>query len=592
MVSSTADTSYIPQFNAKCVQLVLDINAELIRVCVEFQNRGWFQDPDFAVYQARLQSNLAYLASVADHFLKTPQLSGDPDLQSAKQRPAVPSGTSTANPAPLIRPDLSPLPTPRTPAGQKLQALLVQTVQHFQQRDQLARPEMLERSREAFQHLNATTTAGPPSTNETQSATAGSDNTVSTGMENQPSKQAITHREVDPPIPEGAVATAATVNNGAGNGTAGDESPANAVPEGFTYTPLPPFHTRNIHPQPPQPSFLMEQELKRQRLLQSHIAQMSSTATQSPAPALVSTPSAGQSQPMGSTTASPFDPTSPYGFAAPATPSPAPVATTSPPSIRSPPFGMTGGAPTPDRSHSVTQAPTTSTAAPTHVPASQFSSPMAAPASSGVSMGAVPTNMAQLSRAQQIMLYQMRMQQMQQAGATNPQMAMAMMMANRQRMAQASSAPGAADPAAFQPQAMGYNHMNVPGLAMMNPNPMATTAPLQQQTQQLHQSQQPQQQQQQQQASLPPQFMARPNFPVGMGMAANNPHLAQAMANGVANGLNFNQMMAMGMLGGAGPGGFANPTGMVSSPNVGATMTTPSPMTGFPNGQQQQQQQQ
>ncbi|RKP05745.1 hypothetical protein THASP1DRAFT_32417 [Thamnocephalis sphaerospora] len=62
--------SFVPELSARVIETVLQINTELIRLCVEYQNRGWFQDPDFAIYQTRLQANLSYLASVADYYLK------------------------------------------------------------------------------------------------------------------------------------------------------------------------------------------------------------------------------------------------------------------------------------------------------------------------------------------------------------------------------------------------------------------------------------------------------------------------------------------------------------------------------------------
>ncbi|RKP23344.1 hypothetical protein SYNPS1DRAFT_30918 [Syncephalis pseudoplumigaleata] len=62
--------SFIPELSPRVIETVLQVNMELIRLCVEYQNRGWFQDPDYAIYQARLQSNLTYLASVADYHLK------------------------------------------------------------------------------------------------------------------------------------------------------------------------------------------------------------------------------------------------------------------------------------------------------------------------------------------------------------------------------------------------------------------------------------------------------------------------------------------------------------------------------------------
>ncbi|KAJ1721523.1 hypothetical protein LPJ53_003952 [Coemansia erecta] len=60
---------YLPRLKTSIIQMILSINAELIRLCQEYQNNSLMDDPQFIMYQMRLQSNLAYLASVADHYL-------------------------------------------------------------------------------------------------------------------------------------------------------------------------------------------------------------------------------------------------------------------------------------------------------------------------------------------------------------------------------------------------------------------------------------------------------------------------------------------------------------------------------------------
>ncbi|KAJ2747747.1 hypothetical protein GGI20_000217 [Coemansia sp. BCRC 34301] len=81
---------YLPRLKTSIIQMVLGINAELIRLCQEYQNKSLMDDPQLIMYQMRLQSNLAYLASVADNFL-------DPTRSI---------------------PDLSPLPKPKIPERQ------------------------------------------------------------------------------------------------------------------------------------------------------------------------------------------------------------------------------------------------------------------------------------------------------------------------------------------------------------------------------------------------------------------------------------------------------------------------------------------
>ncbi|KAJ2254483.1 hypothetical protein GGI13_002133 [Coemansia sp. RSA 455] len=81
---------YLPRLKTSIIQMVLSINSELIRLCQEYQNKSLMDDPHLIMYQMRLQSNLAYLASVADNFL-------DPTRSM---------------------PDLSPLPKPKIPERQ------------------------------------------------------------------------------------------------------------------------------------------------------------------------------------------------------------------------------------------------------------------------------------------------------------------------------------------------------------------------------------------------------------------------------------------------------------------------------------------
>ncbi|KAI9504510.1 hypothetical protein GGI25_006276 [Coemansia spiralis] len=62
-------TPYLPRLKTSIIQMVLNINAELLKLCKEYQNNSLMDDPQLIVYQMRLQSNLAYLASIADHYL-------------------------------------------------------------------------------------------------------------------------------------------------------------------------------------------------------------------------------------------------------------------------------------------------------------------------------------------------------------------------------------------------------------------------------------------------------------------------------------------------------------------------------------------
>lgn len=59
----------VPDFSHENVNAILEINTHLLRILVEFQNNGW-AGADQRVYQQRLQTNLTYLATMADSALK------------------------------------------------------------------------------------------------------------------------------------------------------------------------------------------------------------------------------------------------------------------------------------------------------------------------------------------------------------------------------------------------------------------------------------------------------------------------------------------------------------------------------------------
>ncbi|CAG8627429.1 5146_t:CDS:2 [Rhizophagus irregularis] len=109
----TPEYSNYIDYTQKCVQLILEINYELIRVCIDYQNKGITNDQDLAMYKSRLQANLSYLATVADEYNGN---SRNPDLQEFKQK---------------MIPDLSPLPIPRSSFGQKINTLLQRASQVF-----------------------------------------------------------------------------------------------------------------------------------------------------------------------------------------------------------------------------------------------------------------------------------------------------------------------------------------------------------------------------------------------------------------------------------------------------------------------------
>ncbi|KAJ2454504.1 hypothetical protein EV183_001505 [Coemansia sp. RSA 2336] len=79
---------YLPRLKTSIIQVVLNINKELIRLCNEYQNNSLMDDPQLIMYQMRLQSNLAYLASVADHYMDPTR--SMPDLRPLP-KPTLPS---------------------------------------------------------------------------------------------------------------------------------------------------------------------------------------------------------------------------------------------------------------------------------------------------------------------------------------------------------------------------------------------------------------------------------------------------------------------------------------------------------------------
>ncbi|CAG8634801.1 13735_t:CDS:2, partial [Racocetra persica] len=87
--------------------LILEVNFELIRVCIDYHTNKW-PNEELTMYKMRLQTNLAYLAMVADEYNGNPR---------NKVKPKVP--------------DLSPLPIPRGSCGQNLNNLIQRAVQVF-----------------------------------------------------------------------------------------------------------------------------------------------------------------------------------------------------------------------------------------------------------------------------------------------------------------------------------------------------------------------------------------------------------------------------------------------------------------------------
>ncbi|KAI9229252.1 MAG: hypothetical protein DHS80DRAFT_22519 [Piptocephalis tieghemiana] len=140
--------SFVPELTPRVVETVLQVNSELIRVCIDYQNRGWINDPDLAIFQARLQSNLTYLAAVADHYIKPPGPPGPGETQPPPP-PNLPS-----------LPEEISLPNPKVPS--QLKSMLEQLSKYHQAMQAADSARFIEASRNARCALRATMIAVPP----------------------------------------------------------------------------------------------------------------------------------------------------------------------------------------------------------------------------------------------------------------------------------------------------------------------------------------------------------------------------------------------------------------------------------------------
>ncbi|KAJ3202656.1 hypothetical protein HDU82_007197 [Entophlyctis luteolus] len=60
----------IPSLTHSTVEQILAINSHIIKILAKYQNFGWIDEPEYKIYQARLQSNLTFLATAADYMGK------------------------------------------------------------------------------------------------------------------------------------------------------------------------------------------------------------------------------------------------------------------------------------------------------------------------------------------------------------------------------------------------------------------------------------------------------------------------------------------------------------------------------------------
>ena len=50
LVSTPQDAVIVPQLTHQTVQNILEINKNLIKIMVEYQNNGWIEEPEFKMY--------------------------------------------------------------------------------------------------------------------------------------------------------------------------------------------------------------------------------------------------------------------------------------------------------------------------------------------------------------------------------------------------------------------------------------------------------------------------------------------------------------------------------------------------------------
>jgi hypothetical protein len=59
-------TVIVPEFNHSTIQQILQTNTRIIQILKEYQNQGFHGTPEQQIYQIRLQTNLTFLATIAD----------------------------------------------------------------------------------------------------------------------------------------------------------------------------------------------------------------------------------------------------------------------------------------------------------------------------------------------------------------------------------------------------------------------------------------------------------------------------------------------------------------------------------------------
>ncbi|CAG8518126.1 4738_t:CDS:2 [Acaulospora morrowiae] len=152
------------EYTQQCVQTILEINSELIRVCIDYQNNNLLNEQELIQYKQRLQVNLSYLATVADEY----------------------NNNSRNEIKPKAIPDLSLLPTPRGSHGKNLNSLVQRAVHAFANHKKFHRHTNINSNNKGF--TNTTSTQATPDTDSSASPRQYKLSSSSNGMMNSSSQ--------------------------------------------------------------------------------------------------------------------------------------------------------------------------------------------------------------------------------------------------------------------------------------------------------------------------------------------------------------------------------------------------------------------
>ncbi|KAJ3100044.1 hypothetical protein HDU97_002528 [Phlyctochytrium planicorne] len=115
----------IPHLSYSTVEQILAINTHIIKILIEYQNNGWFEEQEYKIYQQRLQTNLTYLATAADllgkpgkpEISKLAHLKPPPDMGPVVYPQKLLAKASASASASTLQPALVPEPQNNFPTS-------------------------------------------------------------------------------------------------------------------------------------------------------------------------------------------------------------------------------------------------------------------------------------------------------------------------------------------------------------------------------------------------------------------------------------------------------------------------------------------